>query len=91
MYTSFDPTAFKAADDSRKEFESGIKYEKFNKDALKREQDNRAELDRDDSKWRQTECAKIDTEINNHQREIDSLKLKKREIRCTQPSFFGWP
>ena len=80
----------KKTDNEFEDASGDIKYEKFNKQMLTDAQGERRELDSDYTKWRQSECARIDAEIDNFQREIDSLKLEKRKLRCTRKNMFGF-
>jgi len=67
-----------------------IKYEKFGKTELERAQSERKELDDYNTKLNQTECSRIDNEIESHEREITRLKQEKTQIRCTRKSMFGF-
>jgi hypothetical protein len=53
-------------------------------------QGERQELDSYYTKWKQTECSRIDNEIESHQREIARLKQEKKEIRCVKKNIFGF-
>jgi hypothetical protein len=65
-------------------------YEKFSKPMLAEAQGERQELDGYYTKWKQTECSRIDDEIESHQREIARLKQEKKEIRCVKRNIFGF-
>jgi hypothetical protein len=83
VYTSFPPSDLKKGTEA-------IKYEKFGKTELERVQSERKELDDYNTKLNQTECSRIDNEIESHEREITRLKLEKTQIRCTRKSMFGF-
>ena len=91
-YESF--TDLKKADDERKLAEERKllepTYEKFSKPMLAEAQGERQELDSYYTKWKQTECSRIDDEIESHQREIARLKQEKKEIRCVKKNIFGF-
>ena len=83
VYTSFSPR------DLTKQAE-GLKYEKFSKPMLEMVQSERKELDDYNLKLKQTECSRIDSEIDSHEREIVRLKLEKKELHCTRKNMFGF-
>ena len=82
-YESFPPR------DLTKQAE-GLKYEKFSKPMLEMVQSERKELDDYNIKLKQTECSRIDSEIDSHEREIVRLKLEKKELHCTRKNMFGF-
>ena len=92
-YESFDKIDLKKAANERKLFDhtsSDTTYEKFSKQMLTEAQGERQELDSDYTKWKQTECSRIDNEIESHEREINRLKQEKKELRCVKKNVFGF-
>lgn len=89
-YESFDKIDLKKAAEERKLFDSGSTYETFSKPMLTEAQDERQELDSYYTQWKQTECSRIDNEIESHEREITRLKTEKGKLRCRKKNMFGF-